>query len=44
MVKVKNKNGHKLYVCEVCGHTAEGEAPDICPVCGAKKEKFTKID
>ena len=32
------------YVCEVCGHTAEGAAPDKCPVCGVKKEMFRKID
>jgi len=32
------------YVCEICGHTAEGEAPDKCPVCGVKKEMFRKID
>src|SRR4030066_61437 len=27
----------------VCGFTAEGEAPDKCPVCGAPKEKFVKF-
>lgn len=32
------------FVCQVCGYTAEGEAPDICPVCGAPKEKFKKIN
>lgn len=32
------------YVCEVCGHTCEGEAPDVCPVCGAKKSVFFKVD
>jgi rubrerythrin len=32
------------YVCEICGHTAEGEAPDKCPVCGAVKKMFSKID
>ena len=32
------------YVCEICGNTAEGEAPDKCPVCGAVKKMFTKID
>ncbi len=32
------------YVCDVCGHTAEGEAPDECPVCKAKKQAFTKIN
>ncbi|HSQ77412.1 MAG TPA: rubrerythrin family protein, partial [Nitrospirota bacterium] len=25
------------YVCSVCGNTVEGEAPDECPVCKAKK-------
>ena len=28
------------YVCSVCGYTAEGEAPEKCPVCGAGKDKF----
>ena len=32
------------YVCSVCGYTVEGEAPDTCPVCGAVKEVFTKVD
>jgi rubrerythrin len=30
-----------VQVCEVCGYTLEGEAPDVCPVCNAKKDKFT---
>jgi rubrerythrin len=30
-----------IQVCEVCGYTLEGEAPDICPVCNALKDKFT---
>ncbi|HXX57583.1 MAG TPA: rubrerythrin family protein [Thermodesulfovibrionales bacterium] len=32
------------YVCQVCGYTAEGEAPDECPVCKAKKQGFKKVD
>ena len=32
------------YVCQVCGNTVEGSAPDTCPICGAKKEAFKKID
>jgi rubrerythrin len=32
------------YVCDVCGHTVEGEPPDECPVCKAKKQAFKKID
>ena len=31
------------FVCQVCGYVHEGnEAPDVCPVCKAPKEKFTK--
>ena len=30
-----------VQVCEVCGCTLEGEAPDRCPICNALKEKFT---
>lgn len=32
------------YVCQVCGNTVEGEAPDECSVCKAKKQAFRKID
>ncbi len=32
------------YVCQVCGNTVEGEAPDRCPVCGAPRSKFKKIE
>ncbi len=32
------------YVCQVCGYTAEGHAPDTCPVCGAKSKMFNKIN
>lgn len=32
------------YVCDICGYTAEGSAPDTCPVCKAKKQAFKKID
>jgi rubrerythrin len=33
-----------FYVCDVCGHTVAGEAPDICPVCGARHDRFSKVD
>lgn len=29
-----------IQVCPICGHTVEGEAPERCPICGAKKERF----
>ncbi len=33
-----------IQVCEVCGYTLEGEAPDQCPVCKNGKEKFTSFE
>ncbi|MDF1526030.1 MAG: rubrerythrin family protein [bacterium] len=32
------------FVCDVCGNTVEGEAPDRCPICGMSKDHFMKID
>lgn len=32
-----------IHVCQVCGFTMEGEAPDKCPVCGSPKEKFSRF-
>lgn len=32
-----------IYICEVCGWTVEGEPPERCPICGAKREKFRKF-
>ncbi|MFW6132747.1 MAG: rubrerythrin family protein [Planctomycetota bacterium] len=29
-----------VQICTVCGHTLEGEAPDVCPICQAKKDKY----
>jgi len=34
----------EIYVCPVCGYTHEGKLPDKCPVCGAPKDKFKKIE
>jgi rubrerythrin len=34
----------EYYVCQVCGMTVENEAPDTCPVCGAKKMAFKKAE
>ncbi len=32
-----------VHICPVCGHTVLDEAPDNCPVCGAKKELYKKF-
>jgi rubrerythrin len=29
-----------VQICQVCGFTIEGDAPDRCPICKASKEKF----
>jgi rubrerythrin len=31
------------YVCTVCGYVSDGVLPEVCPVCGVKKEKFTEF-
>lgn len=33
-----------FFVCQVCGNTVEGEAPDVCPICGAPKKRFKRVD
>lgn len=33
----------QIYVCEVCGNTVEGEAPDKCPICNAPKNQFKEV-
>ena len=33
----------KIFVCQVCGNTVKGEAPDKCPICGAPKDRFTEV-
>jgi rubrerythrin len=33
-----------MFVCSVCGYTAEGEAPDVCPVCKALKKMFKRVE
>jgi rubrerythrin len=34
----------EYHVCTVCGYIAEREAPKNCPICGAAKGKFKKVD
>ena len=39
----KDKDAN-FHVCQVCGYTVEGNAPDECPVCKAKKPAFSKVE
>jgi len=38
--KGKDMRLRDVHVCEVCGCTIEGEAPDRCPVCNARSKAF----
>ena len=44
---LKNKQPPAMaqyWICPVCGNTFENSAPDVCPICATKKEKFMKIE
>ncbi len=32
------------YVCQVCGNTVTGSAPDKCPICGSSAKAFKKME
>jgi rubrerythrin len=34
----------EYFVCTVCGYIEDGQVPDECPICQAKKDKFEKIE
>jgi len=47
-LKALNEGGQlkegPYFVCQVCGNTVLGEAPEKCPVCGVPRDKFKQID
>lgn len=43
------KAGQKMkdepyFVCQVCGNTVAGGAPEKCPICGALRKMFKKVE
>ena len=45
--KIESEEATELkpfYVCQFCGNTIEGEAPEKCPVCGVPKRMFKLIE
>ena len=32
------------FVCQVCGNTVAGEAPEKCPICGSPRSKFKCVE
>ena len=41
---MENMEECDYYICSVCGHTHEKEAPGKCPVCGANADAFFKAE
>ena len=33
----------EFSICPVCGYAVVGEAPERCPICGVKRERFRKF-
>lgn len=44
LANLTNKETYDVYLCSVCGHVAEKEAPGQCPICGAKTQAYKKVD
>jgi len=40
----KEPKAEPYFVCQVCGNTVSGEAPEKCPVCGAPRSKFRQVE
>jgi rubrerythrin len=40
----KPSGDFSYYVCQRCGNTVERNAPDKCPICGAAKKLFKKVE
>lgn len=40
----QDQGDYPFFVCPVCGHTIGRDAPENCPVCGAKGSMYMRID
>lgn len=40
----KDLSVERIFVCGVCGNTVYGEAPDKCPICGARHNRFFEVE
>ena len=34
----------EMAICPICGHTVEGEPPEVCPVCGATRAQYVTVE
>jgi len=40
----KKSDVKAYYVCQVCGNTVENEALEVCPICGAPRARFLRVE
>ncbi len=40
----KEVKDEPYFVCQGCGYTVAGEAPEKCPVCGAPRSMFNRVE
>ena len=40
----KETKAEPYFVCQGCGYTVAGEAPEKCPVCGAPRSMFKRVE
>lgn len=43
LANINSSETYDYYLCTVCGHIAEKEAPEKCPICGAKTQAYKNI-
>jgi rubrerythrin len=41
--KGKDLDRNEYFVCQTCGYTVEGEAPEVCPICGSPKSMYKQV-
>jgi rubrerythrin len=42
--EAKDLKDEPYFVCQRCGYTVSGEAPEKCPICGAPLKTFKQVD
>ena len=40
----QNLKDEPYFVCPVCGNTVASEAPERCPICGAPRDRFKRVE
>ena len=40
----QSQGNEPFFVCQICGNTVEGKAPERCPICGVPQSKFKRVE